>query len=101
MCFGHDPLAEHADPAALTRILDKLELLVCATPFWSQTAWHADIVLPVSSYLEQESILFQQNGLKARLCGPVSLREPPAGQPLGLENDYRAFQAPGDCRVVF
>ena len=64
MSFGHDPLAEHGDPAALTRILDKLELLVCATPFWSQTAWHADIVLPVSSYLEQESILFQQNGLK-------------------------------------
>ena len=64
MSFGHDPLAEHADPAALTRILDKLELLVCATPFWSQTAWHADIVLPVSAYLEQESILFQQNGLK-------------------------------------
>jgi thiosulfate reductase/polysulfide reductase chain A len=64
MSFGHDPLAEHADPASLTRILDKLELLVCATPFWSQTAWHADIVLPVSSYLEQESILFQQNGLK-------------------------------------
>jgi thiosulfate reductase / polysulfide reductase chain A len=64
MSFGHDPLTEHADPAALTRILDKLELLVCATPFWSQIAWHADIVLPVSSYLEQESILFQQNGLK-------------------------------------
>jgi thiosulfate reductase / polysulfide reductase chain A len=64
MSFGHDPLAEHADPAALRRIFDKLDLLVCATPFWSQTAWHADIVLPVSSYLEQESILFQQNGLK-------------------------------------
>jgi len=62
--FGHDPLAEHADPAALARILDKLELLVCATPFWSQTAWHADIVLPVSAYLEQESILYQQNGLR-------------------------------------
>jgi thiosulfate reductase / polysulfide reductase chain A len=64
MCFGHDPLAEHADPVALTRILDKLELLVSMTPFWTQTAWHADIVLPVSSYLEQESILIQQNGLK-------------------------------------
>ena len=64
MCFGHDPLAEHADPVALTKILDNLDLLVCATPFWSQTAWHADIVLPLSAYLEQESILFQQNGLK-------------------------------------
>ncbi|RPH51545.1 MAG: thiosulfate reductase [Desulfobacteraceae bacterium] len=64
MSFGHDPLSEHADPAALTRILDKLELIVCASPFWSQTAWYADIVLPVSSYLEQESILIQQNGLK-------------------------------------
>jgi thiosulfate reductase / polysulfide reductase chain A len=64
MSFGHDPLSEHADPAALTRILDNLDLLVCAAPFWSRTAWHADIVLPVSAYLEQESILFQQNGLK-------------------------------------
>ena len=34
------------------------------TPFWSRIAWHADIVLPASAYLEQESILFQQNGLK-------------------------------------
>ena len=64
MCFGHDPLSEHPDPAALIRTLDKLELLVCTAPFWSQTAWHADIVLPVSAYLEQESILYQQNGLK-------------------------------------
>jgi thiosulfate reductase/polysulfide reductase chain A len=64
MSFCHDPLAEHPDPAALTRILDKLDFFVCATPFWTQSAWHADIVLPVSLYLEQESILFQQNGLK-------------------------------------
>lgn len=64
ICSGHDPLAQHPDPQALKRILDKLELLVCMTPVWSQTAWYADIVLPVSPYLEKESILFQQNGLK-------------------------------------
>ena len=64
MCVGHDPLAEYPDPGALSQILDKLELIVCATPFWSQIAWHADIVLPISSYLEKESILVQQNGLK-------------------------------------
>ena len=64
LCFGHDPLAEHPDPGVLKQILSKLDLLVCATPFWSETAWNADIVLPISSYLEQESIVFQKNGLK-------------------------------------
>ena len=64
MSFDHDPLSSYPDPAALAAILDKLDLLVCAASNWSQTAWYADIVLPVSSYLEQESILVQQNGLK-------------------------------------
>ncbi len=64
LCFGHDPLAVHPDPAALKNKLNNLDLLVCATPFWSETAWYADIVLPISSYLEQESIVYQKNGLK-------------------------------------
>ncbi len=64
MCFGHDPLASLPDPAALLPILNKLELIVCATSNWSQTAWNADIVLPISPYLEQESIIVQHNGLK-------------------------------------
>jgi thiosulfate reductase/polysulfide reductase chain A len=31
---------------------------------WSDTAWNADVVLPLSSYLERESILAAKNGLK-------------------------------------
>ncbi len=64
MCFDHDPLASFPDPKALSRILDHLEFIVCATANWSQTAWNADVVLPVSAYLEQESIMTQHNGLK-------------------------------------
>ncbi len=64
LSFGHDLLSEYPDPKALMKILDKLELLVSVTSGWNHTAWYSDVVLPVSSYLEQESILFQQNGLK-------------------------------------
>ena len=31
---------------------------------WSDTAWFADVVLPLSPYLERESILAAKNGLK-------------------------------------
>ncbi len=101
MSFGHDPLAEHADPVALTRILDKLELLVCATPFWSQSAWHADIVLPVSAYLEQESILFQQNGLKPSFAVRFRCVNPRLDSRSDWRMIIRAFKAPGHRRIVF
>jgi thiosulfate reductase/polysulfide reductase chain A len=31
---------------------------------WSDTAWYSDVVLPLSPYLERESIIAGKNGLK-------------------------------------
>ncbi len=64
LCHRHDPLMAYPDPEALKKVFDKLELLVSTTFSWSDTAWYADVVLPLSTYLERESILAGKNGLK-------------------------------------
>ncbi|UIJ36824.1 molybdopterin-dependent oxidoreductase [Desulfobaculum bizertense] len=60
----HDPLHALPDPERQREILDKLDLLVSTTFSWSDTAWFADVVLPLSTYLERESPLATKNGLK-------------------------------------
>ncbi|MGO8763487.1 MAG: molybdopterin-dependent oxidoreductase [Desulfobaccales bacterium] len=64
IAYRHDPLMAYPDPEALKKIFDKLDLLVAVTFSWSDTAWYADVVLPLSPYLERESILAGKNGLK-------------------------------------
>lgn len=64
ICFRHDPLMAFPDPAALKKKWEKLDLLVSVTFSWSDTAWHSDVVLPLSTYLERESIIIAKNGLK-------------------------------------
>jgi thiosulfate reductase/polysulfide reductase chain A len=60
----HDPLMAYPDPEALRRTLDNLELLVSVTFSWSDTAWYADVILPLSTYLERDSAIATRNGLK-------------------------------------
>jgi thiosulfate reductase/polysulfide reductase chain A len=64
IAYRHDPLMGFPDPEALTKILQKLDLLVSVTFSWSDTAWLSDVVLPLSPYLERESVLATKNGLK-------------------------------------
>jgi thiosulfate reductase / polysulfide reductase chain A len=64
LAYRHDPLMAFPDPEALKKIFRKLELLVSVTFSWSDTAWFSDVVLPLSPYLERESILASKNGLK-------------------------------------
>ena len=64
IAYRHDPLMAYPDPEALKKIFDKLDFLVSVTFSWSDTAWYADVVLPLSPYLERESILACKNGLK-------------------------------------
>ncbi len=64
IAYRHDPLMGYPDPERLQRIWANLELLVAVTFSWSDTAWFADVVLPLSPYLERESILAGKNGLK-------------------------------------
>ena len=64
IAFRHDPLTGFPDPERLQEIFNHLDLLVSVTFSWSDTAWFSDVVLPLSTYLERESILATQNGLK-------------------------------------
>lgn len=66
IAYRHDPLMGYPDPDRLKAIWDKLDLLVSVTFSWSDTAWHSDVVLPLSPYLERESIIATQNELAPR-----------------------------------
>ncbi|MBF0469254.1 MAG: molybdopterin-dependent oxidoreductase, partial [Desulfamplus sp.] len=64
IAYRHDPLMGFPDPERLKRIWDNLDLLVSVTFSWSDTAWHSDVVLPLSTYMEKESIIATNNSLK-------------------------------------
>lgn len=64
IAYRHDPLMAFPDPEALKTILQKLDFMVSVTFSWSDTAWVSDVVLPLSPYLERESIVACKNGLK-------------------------------------
>ncbi len=64
IAYRHDPLMAFPDPERLKKIFNHLDLLVSVTFSWSDTAWFSDVVLPLSLYLERESILAVKNGLK-------------------------------------
>lgn len=73
--YQQDPLAELPEPERLAAAFANLDALICITSAWSETAWHADLVLPLSPYLERESLIAQTDGLKPafllrRRCAP-------------------------------
>jgi thiosulfate reductase/polysulfide reductase chain A len=45
-------------------VWDNLDLLVSVTFSWSDTAWYADVVLPLSPYLERESTIACKKGCR-------------------------------------
>lgn len=64
IAYRHDPLMGYPDPDRVRQMWENLDLLVAVTFSWSTTAWHADVVLPMSTYLERESIITTKNALK-------------------------------------
>ncbi len=64
IAYRHDPLMGFPDPERLKQIFAKLDFLVSVTFTWSDTAWFSDVVLPLSPYLERESIIASKGGLK-------------------------------------
>jgi thiosulfate reductase/polysulfide reductase chain A len=64
LCYRHDPLTALPDPDAVRQALDEMDLLVSMTFSWSDTAWYSDVILPLSTYFERESIIAQKDGLK-------------------------------------
>ena len=63
IAYRHDPLTAFPDPNRLREIFSNLDLLVSITFSWSDTAWFSDVVLPLSTYLERESIMACKNAL--------------------------------------
>jgi thiosulfate reductase / polysulfide reductase chain A len=64
IAYRHDPLMGFPEPERLKKMFADLDLMVSVTFSWSDTAWYSDVVLPLSPYLERESILACKNGLK-------------------------------------
>ncbi len=64
IAYRHDPLMGFPDPDRLLQHFEKLDFLLSVSFTWSDTAWYSDVVLPLSPYLERESILASKNGLK-------------------------------------
>lgn len=64
IAYRHDPLMGFPEPERLKQMWENLDLLVSVTFSWSNTAWHSDVVLPMSTYLERESTITTKNGLK-------------------------------------
>jgi thiosulfate reductase/polysulfide reductase chain A len=64
IAYRHDPLMALPEPNHSREIFDQLDFLVSVTFSWSQTAWYSDVVLPLSTYLERESIVAHKGGLK-------------------------------------
>ncbi len=60
---GSDPLSSYPDPEAIKKTFENLDFLVSIPYCWSDIAWHSDLILPLSPYLESDDILKQKNGL--------------------------------------
>ncbi|PIE61202.1 MAG: thiosulfate reductase [Desulfobacterales bacterium] len=64
IAYRHDPLMGYPEPERVVDMWKKLDLLVSVTFSWSDTAWFSDVVLPLSTYLERESLIATKNALK-------------------------------------
>ncbi len=60
----HNPLIALPDSDEQKRILNKLDLIVATDVYFSEIAWFADVILPESTYIERDSILRTEKGLK-------------------------------------
>ncbi|KUN04773.1 molybdopterin oxidoreductase [Streptomyces yokosukanensis] len=64
--FGSNILASHEDTGSLREAIAKLDLLVVCDMFLTPTARLADVILPVSSWLERDQIVEFNSYIAAR-----------------------------------
>ena len=60
----HNPFIALPDTREQRRIFDKLDLIVAVDVNFSETAWFADVILPENTFIERDSILRTEKGLK-------------------------------------
>ena len=67
IAMRHDPFSGMPDPEKQKLAMDKCDLLVSIDTNYSEFGWYSDIILPESTYLERDTPIVQQKGLKPRL----------------------------------
>lgn len=85
LCICFNPKVSLPDNAFITRALDKLEFFVVIDFFLSETAHHADIVLPGSLHEEDEGVVAQVEGRVIKINKAVD----PPGE---ARQDWRVIQ---------
>jgi len=68
IAMRHDPLSGMPDPEEQKKAFDTCDLLVAIDTNYSEFGWYADVILPESTYLERDTPICQQKGLKPRLA---------------------------------
>ncbi len=86
LVMGSNLLVSAPNSAAVEARLGKLDLLVVADLFLSETAASADVVLPVAQWAEEE-------GTMTNLEGRVLLRRQAMAPPSGVWTDLAIFEA--------
>ena len=67
IAMRHDPFSGMPDPEKQKLAMDKCDLLVSIDTNYSEFGWYSDIILPESTYLERDTPIVMQKGLKPRL----------------------------------
>ncbi|HHP7235217.1 MAG TPA: molybdopterin-dependent oxidoreductase [Desulfobacterales bacterium] len=67
IAYRFEPLGSIPDTGKMLKALDKLDLVVTIDINYSDIAWHSDVVLPESTYLERTDCVQQANGLKPQM----------------------------------
>ena len=67
IAYRFEPLGSIPDTNLMKKALDKLDLIVAIDINYSDIAWHADVILPESTYLERTDCVQQANGLKPQM----------------------------------
>ncbi len=67
IAMRHDPFSGMPDPEQQKAAFDTCDLLVSIDTNYSEFGWYSDVILPESTYLERDTPIIQQKGLKPRL----------------------------------
>ncbi len=76
IAMRHDPFSGLPDPERQKMAMDKCDLLVSIDTHYSEFGWYSDVILPESTYLERDTPICQQKGLKPRLALRRKVLEP-------------------------
>ncbi len=97
--LGEDPFASHGLPVEIKRALSSLEVMVVCDLFLTETARKADIVLPASSFAEDEGSFINSCGIEQHFLAAM---EPVSGFTTCqvLRNLAQAFAEPRQERAV-